>query len=183
MWSLGGTAIVLALHLVFSLARGKCDRRPRWALLTKLIYLSTFASVLVLGVTSFYSVIDHGAMHGWFLLIHVASAGGFVVCLMLIALIWALPSRPCAGSNVRADDPLHETKSAARFGSITKLCFWLILISGVVTAGSMLLSMLPLMGTESLLQMITLHRYAGLVLVVSMLIHGYSVMLGRLGRG
>ncbi|MEX2216026.1 MAG: hypothetical protein WD768_18080, partial [Phycisphaeraceae bacterium] len=176
------TAAVLLLHLLVSLARGKGERRPRWAILTKLIYLGTVITVLILGVTSFYSVLDHGAMHGWFLLLHVASAGGFVVCLMLIAIIWAMPSQFCFGSTPARPAEPGTPRPVAKFGSLTKLSYWLILISGLVTAGTMLISMLPLLGTESLLQMITLHRYAGLLLVVATLVHLYTVFLGKLGR-
>ena len=179
-YTLIATAVVLVLHFLIALSRGKGERRPRWAMLTKLIYLGTVVTVLILAVTSFYSVLDHGAMHGWFLLLHAGSAGGFVVCLMLIAIIWAMPSQFRLGG--RPDSPTEQSQPA-RFAPMTKLAFWLMLISGVVTAGTMLISMLPLLGTEQLLQMINLHRYAGLLLVVSTLVHVYNVLLGRLGRG
>ncbi len=182
------TAGLIFVHLFISLSRGVRTDRPRWRILTKLIYLGAVASVLILGGTSFYSVLSHGAMHGWFLFLHLIGAGAFVVCLFLIAVMWAMPMRLCTGrcatptqTNALNDD-VDSPPPAARFHCLTKLAFWLILLSGVATAGTMLISMLPLLGTDAMNQMITVHRYAGLVLVVAMLVHLYTVVLARMGR-
>jgi hypothetical protein len=176
------TVAVLLLHLLISLARGHRPARPRWHILAKLIYLGAIISVLILGVTSFYSVLAHGAMHGWFLFAHTIGAGAFVVFLLLIAVMWAMPSRFCAGSCAKAANDETVAPAAARFHGLTKLAFWLMLVSGVATAGTMLISMLPLLGTPAMTQMITVHRYAGLVLVVATIVHLYTVALARLRR-
>ncbi len=46
----------------------------------------------------------------------------------------------------------------------------------------MLLSMLPVLGTQQMNQMITIHRYAGLVLVIATIVHLYTVVLSKLRR-
>jgi len=186
------TAGFILLHLLLSFSRGPRTHRPRWSLLTKLIYLGAIGSVVVLAGTSFYSVLAHGAMHGWFLFLHLFGAGAFVVFLLLIAVMWAVPSKLFSAPPAPADEPLDRQvtidtidvhpPSASRFHWIAKVAFWLMLISGVVTAGTMLVSMLPLLGTADMNQMITLHRYAGLVLVVATVVHLYTVLLSRAGR-
>ncbi len=183
------TAVLLLIHLLISLAKGHRPARPRWRLITKLIYIGAVTSVVILGATSFISVLRHGAMHGWFLFAHLFGAGAFVVFLMLIAVMWAVPSKLCGdtcpamkhdpATAVTVDD---DGPQAPRFHCITKLAFWLILLSGVVTAGTMLLSMLPLLGTQEMNQMITVHRYAGLVLVVATIVHLYTVALAKMRR-
>ena len=176
------TAALLLLHLLISLAKGHRPARPRWRLITKLIYIGAIVSVLILGATSFISVLSAGAMHGWFLFLHLFGAGAFVVFLMLIAIIWAVPSKLCGSTcKVASDDP-DAAVEAPRFHCLTKLAFWLILLSGTITAGTMLLSMLPVLGTQEMNQMITLHRYAGLVLVIATMVHLYTVVLAKMRR-
>lgn len=176
------TAIVLVVHLLVSLGRGSRTMRPRWGLLTRLIYFGAVITVFALGVTSLYSVLAHGAMHGWFLFVHLFAAGGFVVFFLLLAVMWAMPSRFFIVEPIGQDDGRDEPPPAARFHHITRLAFWIILVSGVITAGTMLISMLPVLGTQAMSQMITVHRYAGLVLVVATIIHLYTVLLARMGR-
>jgi hypothetical protein len=62
-----------------------------------------------------------------------------------------------------------------------KLMFWIILLGGFVVTMTMLLSMLPLFGTDGLYQLLDIHRYAGLLVVVALAIHLYAVVLQRLG--
>lgn len=183
--------------------------RARWSLWEKLVYLVTILTVGVLGVTGFYSVIAQGSMDGWWLLVHVSVAGVFVVILALLALTWAQASRftctCCCGKRARkgsvppapvsvdpADDAPITTSTqpraqfpgaplpGARFFWLTRLTFWLIIVAGLVTAGSMLINMLPLLGTDDLNDMINVHRYAGLVLVVATILHFYGVWLTKL---
>lgn len=183
------TAALLLLHLLISLAKGHRPARPRWHLITKLIYIGAIVSVLILGATSFISVLSHGAMHGWFLFAHLFGAGAFVVFLMLIAIMWAVPSKLCGSAcTTMKHDPAtavtvdDDAPQAGRFHCLTKLAFWLILLSGTITAGTMLISMLPVLGTQALKQMMDVHRYAGLVLVVATIVHLYTVVLAKMKR-
>ncbi len=179
------TVAVILVHLFISLARGHRPQRPRWHIITRLIYLGAIASVVILGVTSFVAVLRHGAMHGWFLFLHLFGAGAFVVFLFLVAVMWAVPNQLCGGTcAATSDDDLDDDASprAPRFHCLTKIAFWLILLSGVVTAGTMLISMLPLLGTQGLNQMINVHRYAGLVLVIATIVHLYTIVLTKMRR-
>lgn len=188
------TGVVIAVHFLQAMIGRPRFDRGKSTILTRLIYLGLFVSVIVLAVTSFYAVIAHGAMHGWFLLIHVLAAGAFVGAFALIALLWAVPNlfgrgRPGrATSNDDDDDDDDDAEDALpasrrqRFGGLAKLAFWAMLITGVVTAGTMLLSMLPVFGTDDMLDLIAVHRYAGLALVVAVIIHFYLLVMGRFGR-
>ena len=59
--------------------------------------------------------------------------------------------------------------------------FWVILLGGFAVTMTMLLSMLPLFGTGGLHQLLDLHRYSGLLVVVAMVMHLYCVGLQRIG--
>ena len=198
-YALIATAGLLALHLIVSLSRGKGAPRPRWWLIGRLVYLGLVAAVAILGTTAFYSVLAHGAMHGWALLLHLVGAGAFVVTFALVAIAWA-PWNHCrprsaqgacdltvAGASSAtvspaATDAKPQAAKPQKFAPLTKLSFWLMLVSGVATAGTMLISMLPLLGTDEMSQMIDVHRYAGLVLVIATVVHFYTIVLGKLGR-
>lgn len=191
MLALIATGAVIAVHFLQAMiGRPRYDRRKS-NILARLIYLGLVVSVLVLAVTSFWSVLMHGGMHGWMLLIHVVAAGAFVGAFALIAVLWAVPNlfgrsrAERATTNDENDDEDVDTMRPARrqrFGGLAKLAFWTMLIAGVVTAGTMLLSMLPVFGTDDMLDLIALHRYAGLVLAVAVLIHFYLLVMGRFGR-
>ena len=77
----------------------------------------------------------------------------------------------------RASEPDLEETLAPRFFWIPKVMFWLLLVSGLVVILTMLLSMLPLFGTEELHVLLDVHRYSGLLVVVVLVIHFYCVLL------
>ena len=57
--------------------------------------------------------------------------------------------------------------------------FWLFLLAGLVLILTTMVSMLPLFGSEGLEVLLNLHRYAGLLAVVALVIHLYCVLLQR----
>ena len=57
--------------------------------------------------------------------------------------------------------------------------FWLFLTSGLAVILTMLLSMLPIFGTDGLHVLLDIHRYAGLMAVVVLTLHFYCVLLQR----
>ncbi|MBI1368253.1 MAG: hypothetical protein GC162_06325 [Planctomycetes bacterium] len=182
-YTLIAVAVFLVLHLFVALAqRGKSlGRRPRWNWWERLLYLALMVTILVLAATSFYTVLTVGFMGGWALWLHLMAAGAFVVAFALIALTWggAARSECCTGS--KCDSSEATPTKPARFSCLTKLTFWLMLIAGFVVLATMLINMLPLLGTHDIERMIAIHRYAGLALVAVAVIHVYSVILGRLG--
>lgn len=182
------TGVVIVLHLLLVLVTRPSPRiEPvRWNGWEKLVYLVTLLCVMDLGVTAFYSVIRFGALEGWWLLAHMVGSGGLILMLPLLALTWARASRFGRGPvgapqpTVTADQAAASS-SASRFHWLAKLTYWIILASGLVTVSTMLLSMLPLFGTEVLRRLLDVHRYSALLLVVATLLHVYSVLLRRCG--
>ncbi len=169
------TGAVILLHLVLALIGSKTSKNRRclnvWE---RLIYLGTLLSVTVLAVTAFYSVLKFHAMSGWWLFAHMFGAGALVAILPLIAISWAGPSR--FGGGPPSDD---EETYAPRFFWVPKLMFWLFLAGGLTVSLSMLVSMLPIFGTDGLHELLDIHRYAGLLAVVALAIHFYCVLLQR----
>jgi hypothetical protein len=177
LFILVATAILIVLHFVLSLL-GRRAQRPRssWNLWEKLVYLGILVSVGVLGGTSFFAVLRYGVLDGWLLFAHMFGAGAFTAVLPLVAITW------CESSRLgREDQESQEAEVAPRFFWFPRLMFWVLLASGLVVTMTMLLSMLPLFGTDGLHQLLDVHRYAGLVAVVAALLHLYSVVLQRVG--
>ncbi len=167
--------VILALHLAYAFSRrSEVVSRPSWSLWERLVYLATVVSVLLLGVTAFFAVIRFGVLEGWPLFFHMFGAGAFVAVLPLLAITWCRASSFGCGENEGDED------EAALFSWLPKAAFWLLLASGFLVSGTMLLSMLPLFGTDGLHVLLDVHRYSGLVAVVALILHFYGVTLQRL---
>jgi hypothetical protein len=183
-----GTVVVIVVHfLLVLITRPSLPRSgARWNLWEKLLYLGLLVCVVDLAATAFYSVLQFGSMSGWFLFVHMFGAGALVALLPLITITWAESNRFGRGQQPtreqpRAKDRSHELDEAPQFLWLSKLAFWIILASGLVTVMTMLLSMLPLFDTEGLHGLLDIHRYTGLLLVVATMFHFYGVLLRRLG--
>lgn len=181
-----GTCVVVVLHFATVLLSRK-NRQPgraKWSIWERLIYSLALLSIVVLGATAFFSVIQYGAMEGWFLLAHTVSSGALIPLLLLLAITWAEANRFGRGTGsgrVAAETDSATPRPNSRFPGIAKLTFWIMLASGCVTASSMLASMLPVIGTDGLHRLLDVHRYGGLLLVVATMFHLYSVSLRCLG--
>jgi hypothetical protein len=172
-------ALVLVLvYLIAGLVRGRArDAKSRWTLWEKLVYLALLVSVSVLAVTSFGALLRLGEMSGWALFTHMVGAGMFTFTLPVLAITWCEPSR----FDIRRVGERAET-GPRRFYWFVKLTFWIVLLSGLIVSMSMLLSMLPLFGTEGLGDLLDLHRYSGLIVVIALVFHLVGVVLQRLGK-
>ncbi|MEO8272173.1 MAG: hypothetical protein ABI557_20855, partial [Aureliella sp.] len=170
------TAVVVAALLVLSTlilvaTNRRFKRGPGRHWFSRLSYVAYLVLIAVLAATAFGSLLTSGHVSGYALLLHVAASGGFVFLMVAIAFLY-LP----AGA-------YEEDELNGRQGSwwATRWSAWALVVSSLVAAGTMLVSMLPLLDTEELLQMATLHRYAGLAVVVSAIFHLYSLTCVRLG--
>ncbi len=170
-------SLLLALVYVLYAAR---NRRPnphsRWNYWEQLLYLVLLVSVTLLAITSFYPMLRHEAMKGWSLFIHMIWAGVFVFLLPALALTWCEASRFEVSGG--AAEPAETTP---RFYWMPKTLFWLLLASGLVVSLTMLFSMTELFGTIGLENLLEIHRYSGLIVVATVLLHLSSVLLQRLG--
>ncbi len=130
-------------------------------------------SVAILGLTSFYGVLRFHVLDGWLLFAHMFGAGAFTAMLPLWALTWSSAHQWAKPQETQGE------QQPSFFFWLPKLTFWLILAGGIVVTGTMLLSMLPLFGTEGLHRLLDIHRYSGLIVVIALLLHLYGVVLQR----
>ena len=166
------TGAVVGLHalLAFATKRGSSGGRTRnwWSRLCYLVFLVT---IVVLAVSSFGAIIRMGHMSGYALLAHIAAAGAFVFLLLPISALY-LPR------GLGPDSP--STTSDERWW-LARWSAWTLIVSGLTAAGTMFLSMLPVLGTESLLLVAEIHRYAGLLVVIAAIFHLYALICTRYG--
>ncbi len=136
--------MVVVLHLLLALLGGRAAKpRKRFNIWEKLVYLGALVSVAVLGVTSFYTVLRFGGMHGWWLFAHMFGAGALTGVLPLLALTW------CGANRFgRLTEQQREEAVWPRFFWIPRVMFWLFLLAGFIVLITMLVSMLPLFGTR-----------------------------------
>ncbi|MHB8897185.1 MAG: hypothetical protein ACYC6Y_00410 [Thermoguttaceae bacterium] len=173
--ALAGAVAVMVVHLLVTLAfRGAAADRKRWNVWDILIYVATIGCVAVLALTSFVEFLRHGELLGWPLFFHMFGAGTFTALLPLLALSWAHLNQFEVG-------PASARSAPAKFYWLPKLMFWVILASGVVVTMTMLVSMLPIFGTDGLRVLLDLHRYSGLVVVLALVFHLYGVAVQRIG--
>jgi hypothetical protein len=174
-----GVLVVALVHLIWVVVRRRgAVPRSSWGWWACLVYLGTLASVAVLGITSFAAMIRFGILGGWWLFFHMFGAGVFTFVLPLLAVTWCeanrfgRPPQP-AGAEGR--------EQSARFLRLAKSMFWVILVAGLIVIGTMILSMLPVFGTEGLTLLLDIHRYAGLAVVAATVLHLYAALLPRFG--
>jgi hypothetical protein len=132
--------------------------------LSRLIYLLFATTVAVLSLTSFGSILKQGHMNNYAMIAHASMGGVFVVLLLAIAWIY-LP----------AGVELVERWWGERWTA------WLLVLASLITAGSMIVCMLPILGTPELISATTIHRFAGLATVAALLFHSFSLLAGKLG--
>ena len=165
-----GVGLILAALSVFTTKR-KVPPGPARHWITRSIYGIYVVLIIALAATGLGSIARWGHMSGYALLYHLAAAGGFVFVMVAIAILYL----PATAGEVGDRDGQLDRWWAVRWSA------WALVLSSLVTAGSMLLSMLPVLDTAGLLQMVMLHRYAGLAVVVAICVHLFALTCVRLG--
>jgi len=190
------TVVLIVCHFVWTMARpNRPGPRRRWGIWESLVYIGALGCVLLLALTSFGAMARFGAIGGWSLFVHMVGAGMFTTVLPVIALTWAAAHWCCCGCRCKTekkeccadgdkaegDAEDSEPKPVGHFFWLAKLCFWTILAAGWVVTMTMLISMLPIFGTDGLNTLLDVHRYAGLIVVVALILHLYAVILRCIG--
>lgn len=163
--------IVVGSALLALVTNRKATDAPNRNPLSLAIYLAFWAIIATLAGSSFWSIFQFGHMSGYALLIHIAAAGGFVFLLLAVATLY-LPHGARAGdASFRPDHRWWFARWSA----------WLLVVSCIVTAGTMFAAMLPILDTQGLVDITAVHRYAGLLAAVAAVLHLYSLICTRLG--
>lgn len=171
-YALATTVVLVLCGLVVVVSRKQTPAEaPSRGWLSKLIYVVFTLCVIVLAVTSFGAILTEGHMAGWPLLIHVGVAGAFV--FLLVAMAWLfLP-------NGAKSDERGFTVDGRWW--LSRWSAWALILSSLAAAATMFTSMLPILDTDGLLEFAELHRYAGLAVVLSSLVHLFGMLCSRLG--
>lgn len=161
--------VLLVVGALFVLMTRRSAVRPTsrgWP--GRIFYLMFLISVIVLSASAFGSIYRFGGMSGYALITHLFAAGAFVFLLLALAVVY-LPR------------PQRDSRNDPDRWWLTRLSAWILVLSGIVTSGTMLLAMLPLLSTDGLLTTTVLHRYAGLCVVVAGVFHAFGLLSTRLG--
>jgi hypothetical protein len=110
--------------------------------------------VLVGAVTGFGGELLFDGVGGWMLLVHLAAAPLMMVGMTGVALLWGARHRFDTGPNRPAE-------------SLRKTAFWLMLLSALLSIGSMLLAMWPLFGYAGQDQLRVIHELSGIGLLAA----------------
>jgi len=125
-----------------------------------LLYGLLILSLLTLAFTGFAGYLLRGEVRGLLLIGHMLAGGLFATVLPVFLLALAEAAR----FDRAARGPLRGGQKAI---------FWLGSAAGAVSLGTIVLTMLPLLGTHPMETMLAIHRYSGLVLVVLLAPHVY----------
>jgi len=121
-----------------------------------LMALSSFIPVLIAG----------SPISGWMLILHVTVAPFFVISLSLTALLFAVNKlfKPEDRNVVITLKLGREAPVLLPF--LSRLSFWMFLVVAIPAVLSVILSMYPLFTAEGLETLVTVHRYATLILFI-----------------
>ncbi|MHC4337645.1 MAG: cytochrome b/b6 domain-containing protein [Planctomycetota bacterium] len=155
--------------------------------LRKLLYLLALLCFVVLVINGFYpSLILGKSISGYWIMLHTTAGGVFTVCIAILAVLWA--------HNCRLDKNYwpwltrllqHQPKNTAapeKYELCQKICFWLIIFLALPLILSIIVSMLPLFGTEGQKCLLQLHRYSALSLALIAIIHTYLLIRTKMSK-
>ncbi|MCL4708811.1 cytochrome b/b6 domain-containing protein [bacterium] len=151
--------------------------------LMRFFYLVTLACVFVLALTGFLPVIFFGAaVSNFALMLHLMLAPLFAIGLMALALFWAHRHRFNANDWKHLQQGFKKENhppSPVQPNVWQKICFWLGLLLALPVIASTIFMMYPLLGTSGQEWLLHVHGYAGLLLLVVVLLHTYFVLANR----
>lgn len=150
--------------------------------LKNIIFLLTLFCFAVLALTAFIPRIVFGqAPGGVLLMLHVAVAPVFALCIALLVLMWAHQYRLFASDVQRfwryVLGKNRSENDGPVFDVLPKIYFWLFALLAVVLMSSIVLSMFPLFGMEGQDFLLQWHRYSALLF--SLVVFGQIYLMLR----
>ena len=151
------TAITTDLELTTTSVSGS-SRITMTNILHTIFLIAILLVVLLLAATAIPSLRGE-PLGGPVLLIHMMASGALVMALPLYAILFVW----------RHLDPIASA-------AMQRTGFWLVLLTGLVTTGTVFACMLPIASTDTMHKLIVWHGYAGFAMVpaVALLIWGVS---------
>ena len=155
-------------------------------ILRMLAYLLALVCFVVLALTGFYPVLILGEhISGYLVMLHVTFAPVLTVCVAVLAVLWASSCRFTAGdwpwferivkriTSVKGAGKAAQSKSS---GLGQKITFWLIIFLTLPLALSIVVSMLPLLGTHWQELLLGLHRNTAYIFTVVVIVHTFLLI-------
>jgi len=131
----------------------------RW--IDRLLLTAVILLIAVLAVSTLPWMVG-GHFAGPWLLLHMTASGALVIILPLLAL-----------------SLLWQNISRVHSGSMERLGYWLLIVSGLITIATIFLCMLPLPSTEQMHVLVLLHSYAGFAMVPASLLLAFGIARWR----
>jgi hypothetical protein len=151
-------------------------------ILSVLIYLGLVASFMGLFITGFGPLLFGDKLHGYVLMFHVTCAPVFIVCASLFVLMNAGKHAFDMNDVDVIKSGCSIKKSQTRMCWLTdtglgaKSCFWLLAILAVPLTMTVILSMIPLFGTQVQEFLFDIHRWTALFFALIMFIELYMLL-------
>ena len=118
----------------------------------RLFLVALVAIITVLTVTAL-PVLAGGHVAGPLLLLHMAASGALVFVLPLFALFY-----------------LGQCISRLKSDGLQRLGYWSLLVTGLLTIVTVFICVLPLPSTETMHELVAVHRYAGFAMVPAVVV-------------
>lgn len=146
----------------------------------KLAFLLGLLSFMVLLLTGFAPVIFGIKLQGWWLMVHATFAPIFIGCAAIVALLGAgqyrFNQKDCEAIPFIGECGAGKGCWLTDSGLGVKTGFWLLLILSLPVTLTMVLSMLPLFGTEGQEFLYFVHRWSALVFGLLAVIELYMLI-------
>jgi cytochrome b subunit of formate dehydrogenase len=160
--------------------------------LKKLAFLVAAFCFLVLALTGFWPVLVRGQhISGYLMIFHATFAPVFAVCLAVLALTWAGAHRLSASDcpwvlrllrhTTRLSVPAQDTPWSGSL-LVNKATFWLLLFLALPLILSIIVSMFHILGTDWQYITLAIHRWTGLVFVITGVVFAYSAVRIRMAH-
>ena len=186
--------VSVAIHCLASrpkltaLCSKKARRKPSLiGVLRTLVYLLGLVCFAVLLVTGFAPrLVLAKPISGYWSIVHVTAAPVFVVCVAVLAVIWAHNCRldknywPWLQRILQRKTPNKAAPQKRELAQ--KICFWLIILLVLPLALSVIVCMFPLFGTHWQKFFAGTHRYCALLVALLVIIHTYLMILTQANK-
>ncbi len=117
-------------------------------------------SAIILTITGFCTAACIGrTISGYGLLAHVVFGALYALCLAVLSVM-------------RSDScKLTSSDEADKYSFAQKICFWVVVVCGIVLVMSMLASMVPIVSSHCQHSLILIHRYAGAATLIAAVVY------------
>ena len=140
-------------------------------------YAITLIGFCMLALTGFIGWFGLGRLSGWLLLAHVSAAPFFVVGLTALTVTLAERCRFRASAKRTHDE--DTPAPAAALPVLHKAVFWAVVVLGLVSVASVMVARLPVFGYTTQKTLADIHRYSGLGLLCTAVMHACLLLPPR----